>query len=76
MEHNLAHLPYRTWCPICTKSKGRADNHPQQQQQSRQPVVQADFTYIKACGDKQVIPVLTAINAETGGAMAVQAQDK
>jgi hypothetical protein len=35
MEHNLAHLPYRTWCPICTKSKGRADNHPQQQQQSR-----------------------------------------
>ena len=76
MEHNLAHLPYRTWCPICTKSKGRADNHPQQQQQSRQPVVQADFTYIKACGDKQVIPVLTAINAEAGGAMAVQAQDK
>ena len=76
MEHNLTHLPYRTWCPICAKSKGRADNHPQQQQQSKQPVVQADFTYIKAYGDKQVVPVLTAIDAETGMAMAVQVQDK
>ena len=76
MEHNLTHLPYRTWCPICTKSKGRADNHPQQQQHSKQPVVQADFTYIKAYGDKQVVPVLTAIDAETGMAMAVQVQDK
>ena len=76
MEHNLTHLPYRTWCPICTKSKGRADNHPQQQQHSKQPVVQADFTYIKAYGDKQVVPVLTAIDAETGMAMAVQVQNK
>ena len=70
------HLPYRTRCPICTKSKGRADYHPQQQQQSKQPVVQADFAYIKAYGDKQVLPVLTAIDAETGMAMAVQVQDK
>jgi hypothetical protein len=76
MEHNLTHLPYRTWCPICTKSKGRADSHPQQQQQSKQPVVQADFTYMKAYGDKQVVPVLTAIDAETVLAMAVQVQDK
>ena len=39
-------------------------------------MVQADFAYIKAFGDKQVVPVLTAIDAETGMAMALQVQDK
>ena len=63
MEHNLTHLPYRTWCPICTKSKGRQDNHPPRQS-SKQPVVQVDFTYIKAYGDFQVVPILAAIDVE------------
>jgi len=22
-EHNLTHLPYRNWCPVCVKSKGK-----------------------------------------------------
>ena len=73
-EHNLTHLPYRTWCPICVKSKGRTDNHPKQT--SKQPVIQVDFTYMKALGDKQVLPVLTAIDVESGMAMAVLVQDK
>ena len=25
--HNLTHLPYRNWCPICVKSKGKDMNH-------------------------------------------------
>ena len=57
-EHELTHLPYRSWCPICVKSKGRTDNHPKQT--SRQPVIQVDFTYMKAFGDKQVLPVLNS----------------
>ena len=73
-EHELTHLPYRTWCPICVKSKGRTDNHPKQT--SKQPVIQVDFTYMKAFGDKQVLPVLTAIDVESGMAMAVLVQDK
>ena len=70
LEHELTHLPYRSWCPICVKSKGRTDNHPKQA--SKQPVIQVDFTYMKAFGDKQVLPVLTAI----GMGMAVLVQDK
>ena len=73
-EHELTHLPYRSWCPICVKSKGRTDNHPKQT--SKQPVIQVDFTYMKAFGDKQVLPVLTAIDVESGMAMAVLVQDK
>ena len=26
-EHNLTHLPYRNWCPICVKSKGKEMGH-------------------------------------------------
>ena len=33
-EHNLTHLPYRNWCPICVQGKGRQDNY--KKQQSRQ----------------------------------------
>ena len=74
-EHNLTHLPYRSWCSICVESKGRANNHPQQKT-SKLPVVQCDFAYIKGIHDKQVIPVLTAIDVETGMSMAIMVQDK
>ena len=26
-EHEITHLPYRSWCPICVKAKGREDPH-------------------------------------------------
>ena len=26
-EHYLTHLPYRNWCPICVKSKGKEMGH-------------------------------------------------
>ena len=26
-EHNLTHLPYRSWCPICVSAAGREDRH-------------------------------------------------
>ena len=29
-EHELTHLPFRSWCPRCVANKGRADNHPKQ----------------------------------------------
>ena len=74
-EHNLTHLPYRSWCSICVESKGRANNHPQQKT-SKLSVVQCDFAYIKGIHDKQVIPVLTAIDVETGMSMAIMVQDK
>ena len=26
-RHNCTHLPYRPWCPICVKARGREDSH-------------------------------------------------
>ena len=74
MEHELTHLPYRSWCPVCVRSKGRADNHPKQHSQS--PVIQVDINYYKAMGETKVTPILTAVDVETGMCMAVQVEDR
>ena len=26
-EHQLTHVPYRSWCPFCVKGRGRQDAH-------------------------------------------------
>ena len=73
-EHELRHLPYRSWCTICVQSKGRQDHH--KAQQSRHPVIQCDFAYIKGIQDKTVLPIFTAIDVQTGMGMAVYVHDK
>ena len=73
-QHNLTHMPYRSWCPVCIQSRGRQTSH--QQQTSKQPVIQVDFTYIKTYEDKWPVPILTAIDIQTGMAMATMLTDK
>ena len=73
-QHNLTHLPYRNWCPICVQGKGRQDNY--KKQQSRQPIIQVDFAYIKSQQDPKTIPVLTAVDVTTQLCMAVLVPDK
>ena len=73
-EHELTHLPFRSWCPTCVANKGRADNHPKQH--SKLPVVQFDFCYFKTAGEQQTTPILTGIDVETGMAMATVVGDK
>ena len=73
-EHNLTHLPYRNWCPICVQGKGRQDNY--KKQQSRQPIIQVDFAYIKSQQDTRTTPVLTAVDVTTQLCMAILVPDK
>ena len=73
-EHNLTHLPCRNWCPICVQGTGRQDNY--KKQQSRQPIIQVDFAYIKSQQDPKTIPVLTAVDVTTQLCMAVLVPDK
>ena len=73
-EHNLTHLPYRNWCPICVQGKGRQDNY--KKQQSRKPIIQVGFAYINSQQDPKTIPVLTAVDVTTQLCMAVLFPDK
>ena len=73
-EHELTHLPYRSWCPTCVQSKGKQGNHPKQT--SKTPVIQVDLMYYKALGEKQTTSFLTAVDIETGMYMGIQFEDK
>ena len=73
-EHELTHLPYRNWHTTCVQSKGRQDHH--RTQQSKQPVIQCDFVYIKGNQDKTVVPIFIAIDVQTGMGLAVYVHDK
>ena len=64
IEHNLTHMPFRSWCPICIQGKGKADAH--QHRTSNKPIIQIDFAYLKAFKEETATPVLTAIDIETG----------
>ena len=73
-EHELTHLPYRAWCDIFVRAKGKTKSHPKQK--SSQPVTQVDLTYIKSLDGKPTTPILTAIDVETGVSVATLIQDR
>ena len=75
-EHNLTHLPFRSWCKQCIQNKSKSDARPRQQRNSRAPVVQFDFCYFKSLGEQKTAPILTGIDVETGMAMAVVVSNK
>ena len=43
-QHNLTHMPYRSWCPICVQSKGRSGQHRRHQHQHS--VIQLDYCFM------------------------------
>ena len=73
-EHELTHLPYRDWCPICVQGRGRQHNY--KTPRIRQPVVQVDFAYIKTNQEPLPTAVLTAVDATTQLCMACLVPDK
>ena len=72
--HNLTHLPYRSWCEYCVKSKGR-ENH-SKRQTDRQPVIQVDDCFVNTGPDVGQRTVLTAVDVQTGLATAVVVPNK
>ena len=56
-EHNLTHLPFRSWCKQCIQNKSKSDAHPKQQRNSKAPVVQFDFCYFKSLGEQKTTPL-------------------
>ena len=74
LRHELTHLPYRDWCPICVQGRGRQDNY--ETQRTRQPVIQVDFAYIKTSQDSRPTAVLTAVDVTTQLCVACLVPDK
>ena len=73
--HNLTHLPYRSWCPICVRAKGKQTPH--RKGGSTKPLIQVDFAFVSIPEDpKSQATILTGIDVRTQMCMAVQIPSK
>ena len=67
-EHNLTHLPFRSWCPVCVQAKSRQDHS--KKLRMKQPVLQCDYSFMPDKGENQVT-LLNVRDVITGLALAV-----
>ena len=47
-NHNMTHIPYRSWCPQCVRGKGKASPHRHYgaHHEAGVPVVSIDYKYL------------------------------
>ena len=44
LDHQLVHMPFRQWCPICVKARGKAHGHRvQKPEEKTKPTVHVDY---------------------------------
>lgn len=43
-EHNVTHIPYRAWCPICMQTKAKSDPHKKKDPSSVMPIINMDYS--------------------------------
>ena len=72
-EHNLTHLPFRTWCAHCVR--GKAKNPPRRRSkkaegEKRIPVISADYCFLSNEDDESQAPVWVMVDHETRATFA------
>ena len=73
--HNLTHLPFRSWCPICVQSRSKTNPH-KTLPSITTPLLQADYGFLVDRETREEFPVLTCIDVTTGLATSTVVQAK
>ncbi|OLP95901.1 hypothetical protein AK812_SmicGene21924 [Symbiodinium microadriaticum] len=73
-EHNLTHLPFRSWCHICVQAKSR-QNH-SKKLRMKQPVLQCDYSFMSDKGSDTQVTLLNARDVITGMSTSVVVPNK
>ena len=73
--HELTHMPYRSWCSLCVKSKAKADKaKPLTEKES---TLQMDYCFMNTAGNEEdKVTMLTCVDTQTGLGMAVVVEAK
>ena len=51
-RHNVLHLPFASWCPICVSCRRPNDHHRQCQDKGREvPLLVGDYAFVRNMGD-------------------------
>ena len=66
-EHELTHLPHRSWCPACVtgRSRDRAHKRLSNREPSSVPCVVFDYGFLGGVGDEETVPVQIARDVDT-----------
>ena len=59
-HHNVTHLPYRSWCPVCVQARGKEDDHRRNKKKPEETVPTIVMDY-KAFGQDEKDTKLTSI---------------
>ena len=52
-KHWAVHLPYRSWCPVCVKARGREDSHRAQKQSKDEDLPRISMDYATVGNDQE-----------------------
>ena len=86
--HSTTHVPYRNWCPICVRARGKEDPHQRQtgekrlRRGARLPKISMDYQELKSKAKLQVseedavVRIIVAKDEETGMATAHRVDTK
>ena len=59
-EHNVTHLPHRSWCPVCVKARGKEVAHKKVREQGEVPTVSIRSTCCRWASNKAELHVVTS----------------
>ena len=58
-EHNVTHLPHRSWCPVCVKARGKEEAHKKVREQGEVPTVSIRSACCRWASNKAELHVVT-----------------
>ena len=65
-EHNVTHLPFRSWCPHCVNGKAQDRHHKKQDQNEKTiPEIVFDYVFLATADDEETIPIQVARDRRT-----------
>ena len=73
-QHELTHLPYRDWCSLCVKAKGR--HGASKKIVDRQPVIQINYCYHATHKELPLQKILSACDVQVGLGLVVVVPSK
>eukprot|EP00435_Cladocopium_sp_Y103_P065145 s364_g27.t1 len=79
-EHEISHIPYRSWCGDCVRGKGLSSAHKQharddEDRGQRRPLVAIDYFYLGR-DEERSLPILAMVEEQTGRTYAICMPEK
>ena len=69
-EHNVKHLPHRSWCPVCVKPRAKEEAYKKLREQGEVPTVSMDYESFGEASTEEDRVTMIVVKDETTGCVA------